>query len=64
MSFWSRLRHHSTHFLEVENLILTWAGYGDDVIDRDTRDNQEYDTENRLSLSGPSPAEPVAEIAI
>ena len=51
---------------------FTWTGYGDDVIDhfrkkllffRDTRDNQEYNAKNRLSIPGPSPEKPVAEIA-
>ena len=51
---------------------FTWAGYGDDVIDhfrkkslffRDTRENQEYDAKNRLSIPSPSPEKPVAEIA-
>ena len=50
---------------------FTWTGYGDDVIDhfrekslffQDTRDNQEYDAENRLSLPGPSPEKLMAEI--
>ena len=30
---------------------------------RDTRDNQEYDAKNRLSIPGPSPEKLVAEIA-
>ena len=30
---------------------------------RDTRDNQEYDAKNRLSIPGPCPEKPVAEIA-
>ena len=29
---------------------------------RDTRDNQEHDTKTRLSIPGPSPEKPVAEI--
>ena len=50
---------------------FTWTGYGDDVIDhfrkksiifRDTRDHQEYDAKNRLSLPSPSPEKPLAEI--
>jgi len=52
-------------------LRFTWTGYGDDVIDnfrekslffRDTSSNQEHDAKNRLSISGPSPEKPVAEI--
>ena len=70
-TFCSRLRYHNTNFPEVENLRFTRTGYGDDVIDhfrkksiifRDTRDHQEHDTKNRLSLPGPSPEESVAEI--
>ena len=29
---------------------------------RDTRDNQEYDAKDRLSIPGPSPEKPLAEI--
>ena len=55
-----------------ESFEVSWAGYGDDVIDhfrkkssffRDTRDNQEHDTKKRLSIPGPSPEKPEAEIA-
>ena len=65
------MRYHSTYLLKVENLRFTWTGYGDDVIDhfrekslffQDTRDNQEYDAENRLSLPGPSSEKLMAEI--
>ena len=50
---------------------ITWTGYGDDVIDhfrkksivfRDTRDHQEHDAKNRLSIPSPSPEKLVAEI--
>ena len=50
---------------------FTWTGYGDDVIDhfrkkaivfRDTRDHQEHDAKNRLSIPSPSSEKPVAEI--
>ena len=49
----------------------TWTGYGDDVNDhfrkkslffRDTRDHQEHDTKNRLSVPGPNPEKLMAEI--
>ena len=55
----------------LESFEVSWAGYGDDVIDhfrkkssffRDTWDNQEHDAKNRLSISGPSPEKPVAEV--
>ena len=32
------------------------------IIFRDTRDHQEQDTKTRLSIPGPSPEKPVAEI--
>ena len=63
--------YHSTYFLGGENFGFTWTGYGDDVIDhfrkkslffQDTRDNQEYDAKNRLSIPGPSPEKLMAEI--
>ena len=66
------MRYHSVGFLKVENLRFTWTGYGDDVIDhfreksivfRDTRDHQEHDVKNRLSIPGPSSEKSVAEIA-
>ena len=65
------MRYHSTYFLKVWNLRFTWAGYGDDVIDHfrkkslfflDTRDHQEHDTKNRLSIPSPSPEKLMAEI--
>ena len=65
------MRYHSTDFLKVENLRFTWTGYGDDVIDhfreksivfRDTRDSQEHDAKNRLSIPSPSSLEPVVEV--
>ena len=33
------------------------------IIFRDTRDHQEHDAKNRLSIPGPSSEKPVAEIA-
>ena len=63
--------YRSPNFLKIKNLSLTWTGYGDDVIDhfrketlffRDTRDHQEHDTKNRLSIPGPSPEKLMAEI--
>ena len=71
MSVWSRLRYHSTYFLKEEILGFTWTGYGDDVIDhfrkkslffRDTRDHQEHDAKNRLSIPTTRSEKPLAEI--
>ena len=56
----------------LESFEVSWAGYGDDVIDhfrkkslffRDTRDHQEDVAKNRLSIPSPSPEKPMAEIA-
>ena len=48
----SGLRHHhvTDHFREKS------------IVFRDTRDSQEHDAKNRLSIPSPSPSEPVAEV--
>ena len=60
-----------TTFVKNKNSGSTWTGYGDDVIVHfrtkslfflDTRDHQEYDTKKRLSISGPSFSEVLAEV--
>ena len=60
-----------TMFLKIENLIFTWTGYGDDVIDhfrkksiifRDMRTHGEHNAKDRLSISCPSPEKPSSQI--
>ena len=43
--------HHVTNHFRKKSIIF-----------RDTRDHQEYDAKNRLSIPGPGPEKPVAEI--